>query len=395
MQGKYIKRNLEAELRDCLLDFPAVAVLGPRQCGKSTLAKALIKRLNEAIYLDLENPSDLAKLHDPELFFANHQNKLVCLDEIQLMPEIFAQLRSIIDAQNRNGQFIFLGSASRDLLRQSSETLAGRLAYLELTPFLYSEIVAEKPPLTLQDFWLQGGFPKSLLARNKKASRRWRDNFMRTFLERDIPQLGFRIPAQSLRRTWQMCAHNQGQLLNSSQLGSALGISHTTLRSYLELLSETFMLRILPPFAANVKKRLVKAPKVYLRDTGILHAILAIDSYDDLLAHPVFGASWETLVLENVIASYPDWEPFFYRTAAGAEIDLLLVRGQKRIAIECKASTTPTVSRGFWNALKDLGVDEAWIIAPVTEGYPFTGKVWVKTLPEIISREQGLGFRDQ
>ena len=192
-----------------------------------------------------------------------------------------------------------------------------------------------------------------------------------------------------------MCAHNQGQLLNSSQLGSALGISHTTLRSYLELLSETFMLRILPPFAANVKKRLVKAPKVYLRDTGILHAILAIDSYDDLLAHPVFGASWETLVLENVIASYPDWEPFFYRTAAGAEIDLLLVRGQKRIAIECKASTTPTVSRGFWNALKDLGVDEAWIIAPVTEGYPFTGKVWVKTLPEIISRGRGLGFRNQ
>ncbi|MEA3332638.1 MAG: ATP-binding protein, partial [Pseudomonadota bacterium] len=238
MQGKYISRKLEAELNDCLLDFPAVAVLGPRQCGKSTLAKTLIKSFEGgAIYLDLENPADLAKLHDPELFFANHQNKLVCLDEIQRLPEIFAQLRAIIDTRNHNGQFIFLGSASRDLLRQSSETLAGRLAYLELTPFLYSETAAETPQLKLQDFWLRGGFPQSLLARNQKASRRWRDNFMRTFLERDIPQLGFRIPAQSLRRTWQMCAHNQGQLLNSSQLGSALGISHTTLRSYLELLS--------------------------------------------------------------------------------------------------------------------------------------------------------------
>ena len=386
MQGKYLNRKLEAELSDCLLDFPAVAVLGPRQCGKSTLAKALIKKLGGAVYLDLENPSDLAKLHDPELFFANHQDKLVCLDEIQRLPEIFSQLRGIIDARNRHGQFIFLGSASRDLLRQSSETLAGRLAYLELTPFLCSEVVGSPPLFNLQDLWLRGGFPKSLLARNQKASRRWRDNFMRTFLERDIPQLGFRIPAPALRRTWQMCAHNQGQLLNSSQLGSALGISHTTLRSYLELMSETFMLRILPPFAANVKKRLVKAPKIYLRDTGILHAILALDSYDDLLAHPVFGASWETLVLENVIASYPDWEPFFYRTAAGAEIDLLLVRGQKRIAIECKASTTPTVSRGFWNALKDLDVDETWIIAPVAEGYPFADNVWVKTLPEVVNQ---------
>ncbi|MEA3348211.1 MAG: ATP-binding protein [Pseudomonadota bacterium] len=384
MQGKYLNRKLETELIDCLFDFPAVAVLGPRQCGKSTLAKTVIEKLGNAVYLDLENPSDLAKLHDPELFFASHRNKLICLDEIQRLPEIFAQLRSIIDARNYNGQFIFLGSASRDLLRQSSETLAGRLAYLELTPFLYSEVVAETQHFTLQDYWLRGGFPESFLARNQKTSRRWRNNFMQTFLERDIPQLGFRIPAPTLRRTWQMCAHNQGQLLNSSQLGSALGVSHTTLRSYLELLSETFMLRILQPFSVNLKKRLVKSPKVYLRDTGILHAILGLDSYDDLLAHPVFGASWETLVLENVIAAYPDWEPFFYRTAAGAEIDLVLVRGDKRIAIECKASTTPTVSRGFWSALKDLNVDEAWIVAPVAEGYPFSEKVWVKTLPEIM-----------
>ena len=384
MQGKYIKRKLESELEDCLEDFPAVAVLGPRQCGKSTLARAFIKKFgNKALYLDLENPADLAKLHDPELFFNHHKDKLVCLDEIQLLPDIFARLRPLIDARDRNGQFIFLGSASRELLQQSSETLAGRLAYLELTPFLFAEIAAEEPPLQLHDFWLRGAFPKSLLARNSRTSQRWRDNFIRTFLERDIPQLGFRIPARSLRRTWQMCAHNQGQLLNSSQLGSALGISHTTLRSYLELLSETFMLRILPPFAANLKKRLVKSPKIYIRDSGILHTLLGIVDYDDLLAHPVFGASWESLVLENIIAGYPDWEPFFYRTAAGAEIDLLLVRGQRRVAIECKASTAPTVSRGFWNALKDLEPDETWVVAPVKESYPLADNVWVRPLPEI------------
>ena len=381
MQGKYIERRLQAELLDCLLEFPAVAILGPRQCGKSTLARAVISKLDNVIYLDLEKPSDLARLQEPELFLASHAEKLVCLDEIQLLPEIFARLRPLIDSRNRNGQFIFLGSASRDFIRQSSETLAGRIAYLELTPFLYTEISAAKPPPTLFDLWLRGGFPRSLLARSHKASQRWRDNFIRTFLERDIPQLGFRIPAPTLRRTWQMCAHNQGQLLNSSRLGSALGISHTTLRSYIELLSETFMLRILPPFAANLKKRLVKAPKIYLRDTGILHALLAIDSFDDLLAHPVCGASWETLVIENMIASHPDYEPFFYRTAAGAEIDLLLVRGQKRIAIECKASSTPTVGRGFWNALKDLEADEAWIIAPVDEEYPLADNVWVRRIP--------------
>ena len=386
MHSKYIPRDLESELHECLLDFPAVAVLGPRQCGKSTLARKIIAKRKDAIYLDLERPTDLAKLQEPELFLSLHSDKLICLDEIQRLPEIFAPLRAIIDNQRRNGQFLFLGSASRDLIRQSSETLAGRIAYLELTPFLYSEIDQCNNNISLQKFWLHGGFPDSLLARNEKAGKRWRENFIRTFLERDIPQLGFRIPSTTLRRVWQMCAHNQGQLLNSSQLGSALGVSHTTFRSYIDLLAETYMLRILPPYAANQKKRLVKSPKVYLRDSGILHSLLAIDTLDDLMGHPVFGASWETFALENTIAAYPDWEASFYRTAAGTEIDLLLVRGSRRIAFEFKASTTPHMTKGSWNSLRDLNIDQAWVIAPVEESYPLSQKVTVCPLSEITQQ---------
>lgn len=383
MQGKYLPRNIEPELQECLIDFPAVAVLGPRQCGKSTLARKIIAKQPNAKYLDLEKPADLTKLQEPELFFSQHSDKLICLDEVQCLPEIFAPLRSIIDSQKRNGQFLFLGSASRDLIRQSSETLAGRIAYLELTPFLYDEIERTQEPISLQDFWLRGGFPDSLLARNEKASRRWRENFIRTFLERDIPQLGFRIPATTLRRVWQICAHTQGQLLNTSQLGSALGVSHTTFRSYIDLLAETYMLRILPPYTGNLKKRLVKSPKVYLRDSGILHSLLSIDTFDDLMGHPVFGASWETVAMETIINIFPNWEPFFYRTVAGAEIDLVLIRGNRRVAFEFKASTTPLVSKGFWNGLRDLDIEQAWIIAPIKESYPFHDNVTVSPLSEI------------
>jgi len=384
MQGKYIPRRLEHEVRECLLDFPVVAILGPRQCGKSTLARQLISGYPDAAYLDLELPSDLQRLSEPELFFARLGGRLCCLDEIQRAPEIFAPLRSIVDSRRRNGQFLLLGSASRDLIRQSSESLAGRIAYLELTPFLLPEVCTGEVAISLDDLWIRGGFPNSLLARHDRASFRWRENFIRTFLERDIPQLGFRIPANAIRRVWQMCAHSQGQLLNASRLGSALGISHTTFRSYLDLLEQTFMLRILPPFSVNTRKRLVKSPKVYLRDSGILHALLRIESHEELMGHPVFGASWETVVLENVIAAAPDWEPFFYRTAAGAEIDLVLVRGQRRIAIECKASMAPKISRGFLNALDDLAPESAWIVAPVREGYPVREEVMVSPLQDMM-----------
>ena len=381
MQGKYIPRHLESRLSECLLDFPAVAVLGPRQCGKTTLVRTCIANRSDAVYLDLERPSDLAKLRDPEIFFSRHTDRLVCLDEIQRLPEIFAVLRSMIDDNRRNGRFLILGSASPDLVRQSSETLAGRIAYLELTPFAYQEIRDESIPL--EDFWIRGGFPDSLLARSEGTSRRWRENFIRTFLERDIPQLGIRIPAATMRRVWQMCAHDQGQILNSSRLGASLGVSHTTFRSYLDLLADTFMVRILPPYIPNLKKRLVKSPKIFLRDTGLLHSLLGINTFDELLGHPVFGASWETLAMETVLAATPAWEAFFYRTATGVEIDLVLKKAERKLAFEFKASSAPMVTKGFWRALDDLEIDEAWIVAPVKEGYPLGPNVNVVPLADL------------
>jgi predicted AAA+ superfamily ATPase len=384
MQGKYVPRYLENTVREYLRDFPVVALLGPRQCGKSTLAQKIIGQVERSLYLDLERPSDVQKLSEPELFLTHHAGKLVCLDEIQRVPEIFPVLRSIVDTNRTHGQFLMLGSASPELIRQSSETLAGRIAYLELTPFLINEIFSGPDPKLLVDYWLQGGFPDSFLARARITSIRWRENFIRTFLERDIPQLGISIPAETLRRVWQLCAHVSGQLFNASQLGASIGVSHTTMRKYIDLLSQTLMVRVLPPFESNLKKRLVKSPKIYVRDTGILHALLRIDTFDDLLAHPVLGASWETLVIENIIASLPGWEAFFYRTAAGAEIDLVLTRGRKRIAVECKASAAPKVSKGFWNALADLNIDEAWIISPVQESYPLDKQVTVSSLQNVL-----------
>jgi predicted AAA+ superfamily ATPase len=388
MQGYFLPRKLQRQITERLSDFPIVAVLGPRQCGKTTLVRETVGPRPGVVYLDLERPSDQAKLRDPELFFSLQRlsgtASLFCLDEIQRVPEIFPLLRSLVDDERRNGQFLLLGSASRDLLRQTSETLAGRLTYLELTPFLADEIPDE--PGSLPRLWFRGGFPRSYLAANDESSSAWRESFTRTFLEQDIPQLGISVPAATLSRVWRMLAHVHGQVLNSSQIGSALGVSHTSIRSYLDLLSQTFMVRLLEPFASNLKKRIVKSPKVYIRDSGILHSLLQIDSLDDVLAHPVCGASWEGLVIENVIAALPGWQPSFYRTAAGAEIDLVLERGQRRIAVECKASTAPAVSRGFWSALDDLAIDEAWVIAPVAEPYPLRQGVTVAPLTAFLNR---------
>jgi len=387
VQG-YLPRVIEAQVEARLADFPIVAVLGPRQCGKTTLIREAVARRSGVVYLDLERPSDLAKLRDPELFFNLHRSQgtasLFCLDEIQRAPEIFPLLRSLADEERRNGQFLLLGSASRELLRQTSESLAGRIAYLELTPFLASELGGEPGELTR--LWVRGGFPRSFLAESDESSRAWRESFILTFLERDLPQLGFNVPAALLHRLWRLLAHLHGQILNSSELGAALSVSHTTSRSYLDLLTRTFMVRLLEPCLANTKKRLVKSPKVYLRDTGILHSLLQIDGLDDLLAHPVCGESWEGLVIENVISSMPRWQPSFYRTAAGAEIDLVLERGRRRLAIECKASTAPTVSRGFWSALEDLEIEEAWVVAPVTEPYPLRAGVTVMPLRGLLER---------
>jgi uncharacterized protein len=397
MQG-FIQRKLHARIRRLLQDFPAVAILGPRQCGKTTLALEIAKETGPSIYVDLERPSDARKLRDPELYFRQYQDRLVCLDEIQRQPDLFPLLRGVIDEHRRNGRFLILGSASRDLIRQSSETLAGRIAYLELTPFLLSEAAGHFPadPPVEQTLWLRGGFPDSYLGRDTAASLEWRENFIRTFLERDIPQLGFNIPAETLRRLWRMLAHSHGQQLNSSRLGEAIGVSHTTIRSYLDLLSRTFMIRLLQPQHANLKKRLVKSPKVYIRDSGILHALLEIDGREELWGHPVFGVSWEGFVIENIISELDRWTPAFFKTAVGAEIDLVLTKGRKRIAVECKASSAPEVEKGFWNALKDLGIKEAWIIAPVKESYPVAKGVFVANLQDFLTRmggSAGLGFK--
>lgn len=383
-----LTRQSEAELRRALEEFPAVALLGPRQCGKTTLARQLVGGREDAVYLDLERPADQRRLTDPDLYFRVQRERgtrLFCLDEIQLQPEIFSILRSLIDDRPENGQFLLLGSASRELIRQTSESLAGRIRFLELAPFDALEVAASALPV-LMDRWNRGGFPRSFLAADNRASYRWRQSFVRTFLERDIPQLGFDLPAASLSRLWRMLAHHHGQLLNSSSLGATLGVSHTTVRSWLDLLSQTFMIRLLEPTEVNLGKRLVKSPKVYVRDSGILHTLLEIEDADALFGHPALGSSWEGLVIENVLAVTPDWRPSFFRTANGAELDLVLERGQRRIAIECKASTAPDVSRGFWQSLEDLEVEKAYVAAPVGEAYPLRPRVEVCPLLTLMQR---------
>lgn len=386
----YINRQISNHITQYLQHFPAVAMLGPRQCGKSTLAKQITKNIPNSIYLDLEKISDRNKLNDPEMFFKINSNKLICLDEIQKQPELFSTLRSIIDENNRNGQFLILGSASRDLIKQSSETLAGRIIYTHLTPFTLPEIdnKNQKSNSTLFEYWMKGGFPRSYLSTNNTISMAWRNSFVETFLQRDLPQIGYNIPPETALRLWKMCAHNQGQLLNASKFGNSLGLNHLTVKKYLDLFHGTFMIRILPPFYVNVKKRLVKAPKIYLRDTGILHSLLSINKISDLYNHPVYGSSWETLVIENVLQKYSSWDSGYYRTANGAEIDLVLEKGMKKIAIECKASTAPKPSKGYYIAMEDLKLNSGFVIAPIDgEPYPLNEKVTVISLSDFLRME--------
>ncbi len=384
MQG-LIGRHLTETVKRRLQNNPAVAILGPRQCGKTTLAGQIVKKMAQSVYLDLENPGDLAKLDDPLAFFSLHNDDLVCLDEIQRAPEIFSILRSVIDNRARNGQFLILGSAGPDLIRQSSESLAGRIAYLELTPFLLSELEAAQKD-DVRRLWLRGGFPRSYLAEDVDISSEWRQDFIRTFLERDIGMLGFRMPPARIGRFWKMCAHIHGSLFNASKLADSLGVSSHTARSYMDLLEQTFMLRVLLPDAPNLKKRLVKSPKIYIRDSGILHALLDIRTHDDLLSHPIIGTSFEGFAMENILAYAKNYEPSFYRTSAGAEIDLILRRGRRTLAFELKSSTVPRVSKGFWNALEDISPDEAYVVAPVEDSYPMKGDVMVSPLQEIIAK---------
>ncbi len=371
-------RRLEELVARRLRQSPAVVLLGPRQVGKTTLARAIASGHANALILDLERESDRAALRRPELFFAAHRDRLLVLDEVQLVPEIFAALRPEIDADRRAGRFLLLGSASGDLLRQSGESLAGRVSYLELTPFLASELPVSDLS-DLQRLWLRGGFPRSYLADDDEASYAWRQDFVGTFLQRDLPAMGVRVPAETLRRFWQMLAHLQGQLFNASQLGLSLGgASHSTAGRYLDLLVDTMMVRRLEPHLANVGKRLVKSPKVYLRDSGLLHALLGLAEVRDLQGSPVAGASWEGFVVEQVAAALPqDARLGFYRTAAGTEIDLVIERGTRKWAVEIKFSSAPKPTKGFWQGLQDLQIDRAYVVAPVVRGYPLAEGVEV------------------
>ena len=377
-----IKRHQSNAVREYLSIFPVVAILGARQVGKTTLAKQIVSEsYDDSVYLDLENRADLSKLDEPELYFKQNRNKLIIIDEVQLKPEIFRVLRGCVDENDQVGQFIILGSASPELLRQSSETLAGRIGYLELTPFLLDEIEDDKK------LWFRGGFPRSYLASNDKASVIWRNNFIKTFLQRDIPMLGISISPIQLEQFWEMIAHSHAQCFNASKIAQNFGISVPTVKRHLALLEGTYMVRTLQPYHANLKRRVVKTPKVYIRDTGILHALLNIRSIDNLYGHPSIGASYEGWVIEQICSALDndEYDFYFYRTHAGAEIDLLIKSPCGFIAVEIKHSLAPKISRGFHETVKEMGIKQAYVIYPGDECYPVTSNIEVVTLGEFIN----------
>ncbi|MDX8441421.1 MULTISPECIES: ATP-binding protein [Mesorhizobium] len=366
-----------------------MALIGPRQVGKTTLALQIGEDL-DALYLDLESREDRNKLSDPALFLRAYEDRLVILDEIHRMPELFQELRGLIDAGRRRGRrtgrFLLLGSASMDLLRQSGESLAGRIEYVEMTPLDALEIASEK--LSVESLWLRGGFPDSFLAHSEANSFAYRRNFIRTYLERDVPQFGPRIPAQTLERLWTMLAHNQAGLLNASRLAANLSVSAPTISSYVDLLVDLLLIRRLPPLHANTGKRLVKTPKVYVRDSGLVHALLGIETADSLAGHPVVGASWEGFVLENLVSVAPEGTlASFFRTAAGAEIDLVLQLPANRgvWAIEIKRSLSPSLGKGLHMALEDVQPDRTFVVYAGTESYPMAPKIEAVGLTQLAS----------
>lgn len=380
-------RSLQAHAADLLGQFPAVALLGPRQVGKTTMALEIAEETG-ALYLDLEHPPDLAKLADPADYLSRHEDKLVILDEIHRVPELFPILRSLIDRAKRKGRrtgrFLMLGSASIDLLRQSSESLAGRLARVELTGLTVREVGRQR----LEELWLRGGFPDSFTAPDDVRSARWREAFIRSYLERDIPQLGPRIAAETLRRFWTMLAHEHGGLLNAAQLARSLAVSGKTLASYTDLFVDLFLLRRLEPWHANTTKRLVKSPRIYLRDSGLLHHLLGIGTLENLLGYSRMGASWEGFVIENIIASLPEGSrASFYRSAAGAEIDLVLeLPGHRKPwAVEIKRGGAPKLERGFHHAREDVKPERCLVVCGTEEPFPMGDGIEAMGLPEALN----------
>lgn len=378
---KIIPRNLENKLSSALANMPVVAIVGPRQVGKTTLGIQFAEQHfnKESFYLDLELDSDLSKLNDAETYLRRFENQLLIIDEVQRKPDLFRLLRGLVDirkrAGERSGQFLLLGSASRDLLQQTSETLAGRIRYLELSPFTALEIhVTDPVGFNPEKIWFRGGFPDSYLAPTEQESRAWRNDFISTYVERDIPFMGPQVSPTRMKRFWSMLAHYHGQQIVLSTLGKSLEVSHTTIKSYLDILTDFYMVRQIQPWAGNTKKRLVKSPKIYIRDSGILHNLLNISDFDSLLGHPVVGTSWEGFVAENIIVNLSDeWRFSYYRTTNQAEIDLVLEGPNKQVwAIEIKRSVAPSLNNRFHRACDDIGATKKFVIYSGTEQYPLT-----------------------
>jgi predicted AAA+ superfamily ATPase len=369
-----IRRQLEL--------IPVVALLGARQVGKTTLAREISRLADGPIHhFDLEDPSDLAQLQDPKLALAPLKG-LIILDEIQRQPDIFPVLRVLVDRPNHEARFLILGSASPDLLRQSSESLAGRISFYELPGFDLAETGVE----TADELWMRGGFPRSYLAPDDEASDSWRRNFIRTYLERDLPQLGIRVPAETLRRFWTMVAHSHGQFLNLSRLAAAMGVSSTAVNNYIDILCDTYMVRRLPPYLPNIGKRMVKSPKVYLRDSGLLHTLLSLSNTHEVLGHPIVGASWEGFALETVIRhrQADERECFFWATHNGAELDLVIDKGGRRVGFEFKRTSSPRTTKSMHVALESLELDELVVVYPGDKEFPMADHVVAMPLGNIV-----------
>jgi len=375
----YISRKIEASVLKSLENNPVVALIGPRQCGKSTLVKHLLEKYPTSIYLDMERPSDLQKLDDAEWFLSTQKDNLICIDEVQRKPKLFALIRSLVDEWGTNCSFLILGSASRDLMQQSSESLAGRISYKRLTPFLWNELEGKYP---IEKYFSQGSFPRSILANDAETSYEWRENFISTFLERDLILWRGFTPT-TMRRLWQMLAHINGQTVDYTTLSKSLGVSSVTVKNYIDLLESTFMVEVIPSYISNLKKRLVKSPKVYISDSGITATLLGLRNFEEISGHPSFGAIWEQIVLSNLKGLFPDAVFYFYRTSNGAEIDFVMHLKNIVFAIECKSTYSPTLSKGNYNAIEDIKPNFVFVVSPIKKGWQMKQGIELVSINEL------------
>jgi len=380
-----IRRALIQEVIQSMEYFPVIGIIGPRQSGKTTLVKSLSGEIErETIYLDLENPKDVAKIADPILFIEQNEDKCIIIDEVQHQPHLFNILRSMVDQKREPGRFIILGSASPVLIRGSADSLAGRVAYLELDSLHYNEI---SPNYSMNDHWFRGGYPDALLAKTQKAVELWHRNYIRTYVERDLPQLGLNVSAQVLRNFWTMLAHIVGGVINQNNLSKSLGVTNPTISKYIHFMEEAFLIKTLQPFHFNIKKRLVKAPKLYFKDTGVLHHLLNVAGFDDLLGRPYLGNSWENYVILQVMGHFGStYDYYFYSTHQGAECDLVLVKGLvPEIGIEIKYSSAPRLTKGSLQAMEDLQTKQNYVITPSSDRFLIKKEIEAISLPDFLS----------